>query len=127
MKSLLFFLLISTSSFSSSLDIQKAFAVAIYHEDETGENVQHIKTTKDDYNGTCYTKIAIFGYYNKNTKVEVKIGDSTGIYQSEIPLFNKTTKKLFGHELTFKHQNVTKGYFEVRVNGKLYDSKVFVK
>ena len=29
--------------------------------------------------------------------------------------------------MTFKHYKVTIGYMEVRVNNKLYDSKVFIK
>ena len=29
--------------------------------------------------------------------------------------------------MTFKHYNIDKGYFEVRINNKLYDTKVFVK
>ena len=39
--------------------IYKAFAVAIYDENGKGENVQHIKITQNNYNGICYTKIAI--------------------------------------------------------------------
>ena len=44
--------------------------------------------------------------------------------------------KLFGtsgirgkiaEEITFKHYTVEKGYFEVRINNKLYDTKVFIK
>ena len=34
---------------------------------------------------------------------------------------------IFGYELTFKHLDVQKGYFEVFIDGKLYDTKVFVK
>lgn len=128
MKKLIFIIFFLTSTFiTANSNIQKAIAVAIYHEDETGENVQHKKITTYDYNGTCYTKIAIFGSYDKNTKVEVRVGDSLGIYQSNTPLFNKYTKKIFGYELTFKHQNVSKGYFEVKVDNKLYDSKTFIK
>ncbi|MCT7910894.1 hypothetical protein N5912_03565 [Arcobacter lacus] len=128
MNKLFFFLLFLTISlWAVNLEIQKAFAVGIFHENETGENVQHTTTTTQDYNGTCYTKIVILGDYNKNTNVQVKIGDSIGVYQSYIPIYNKLTKKIFAYELTFKHQNVSKGYFEVKVNNKLYDSKVFVK
>ena len=32
-----------------------------------------------------------------------------------------------GEELTFKHFNVKKGYFEVKIDNKIYDSKVFIK
>ena len=128
MKKAIFILIFFISNiFAIDSDIQKAFAVGIFHENETGENVQHVTSTTQDYNGTCYSKIVILGNYNKNTNVEVKIGDSIGIYQSYIPISNKITKKIFAYELTFKHQNVTQGYFEVKVNNQLHDSKVLVK
>ena len=34
---------------------------------------------------------------------------------------------MYPEEITFKHYTVEKGYFEVRINNKLYDTKVFIK
>jgi hypothetical protein len=34
---------------------------------------------------------------------------------------------LIGEEITFLHNNVTKGLIEVSIDGRIYDSKVFVK
>ena len=41
--------------------------------------------------------------------------------------YRGSQEKIFGYELTFKHLDVQKGYFEVFIDGKLYDTKVFVK
>jgi len=105
--------------------INSAYAIAIFHENEKGENIQHTRKTKDDYNGICYSKIVVFGKVT-NAKTSVKIGNSVGTFIRAIPIYNKYKIKI-AQEQTFKHYNVTKGYIEVRVNKKLYDSKVFVK
>lgn len=120
---LIFFFLFS---FSYSNDIYKAFAVAIYDENNHGENVQHTKITQNNYNGICYTKIAIFGNINNNSRIEVIIGNSIGNFENKIPLTNDKNI-VIGYEYTFKHYTVEKGHIEVKIDNKLYDSKVFVK
>ncbi|MAC83497.1 MAG: hypothetical protein CL624_05120 [Arcobacter sp.] len=108
-----------------STQIKAAHAIGIFHENGKGENIQHVRKTKDDYNGICFSKIVVFGKLN-NIIPKVKIGNSLGKFIKEIPIYNKHKIKI-AKEITFKHYNVTKGYIEVRVDKKLYDSKVFVK
>ena len=108
-----------------SSQIKTAHAIAIFHENGNGENIQHLRKTKDDYNGTCFSKIVVFGRLN-NIMPDVKIGNSKGKFIKSIPIYNKQKIKN-AQEMTFKHYKVTKGYMEVRVNNKLYDSKVFIK
>jgi len=108
-----------------SSQIKTAHAIAIFHENGNGENIQHLRKTKDDYNGTCFSKIVVFGRLN-NIMPDVKIGNSKGNFIKSIPIYNKQKIKI-AQEMTFKHYKVTKGYMEVRVNNKLYDSKVFIK
>lgn len=84
------------------------------------------KITQDDYNGICFSKIVIFGNISNNSKIEVKIGNSLGYIQNQIPIYNKNKIKI-GTEITFIHYNVDKGYFEIKIDNKLYDSKVFIK
>ena len=105
--------------------IKAAYAIGIFHENKKGENVQHVRRTKEDYNNTCYSKIVVFTNLT-NLKTEVKIGNSIGTLINTRGIYNKYKIKI-AQEQTFKHFNVTKGYMEVRVNNKLYDSKVFVK
>ncbi len=101
------------------------YAIAIFDEKGIGENVQHTRKTKNDYNGICYTKIFILGeLFHSNP--EVTIGTSRGHYQSRIPIFNNKKIKI-GEELLYKHYNVKKGYIEVSLYGKIYDTKVYVK
>ena len=119
----LFFLLLS---FSYSNTIYKAFAVAIYDENGKGENIQHAKITQNNYSDICYTKIAIFGNINNNSRIEVIIGNSIGNFENKIPLTNDKNI-VIGYEYTFKHYTVEKGHIEVKIDNKLYDSKVFVK
>ena len=73
--------------------------------------------------------IELKNYYIKElSKINTRLIEyQSAIYPIDISFNNKITKKIFAYELTFKHQNVTQGYFEVKVNNKLYDSKVFVK
>ena len=98
----------------------------IYDENGKGENVQHTKITQNNYNGICYTKIAIFGNINNNSRIEVIIGNSIGNFENKIPLTNDKNI-VIGYEYTFKHYTVEKGHIEVKIDNKLYDSKVFVK
>ncbi len=124
MKKLLILLLLSSlTSFCS--DIQASYAIGIFHENGTGENIQHKKTTDENYDGICFSKIVIFGYQSKNN-INVKIGNSIGHFQNSIPIYNQNKIKI-GEELTFKHFNITNGYFQIFIDNKLYDSKVFVK
>lgn len=125
MKKVLFLLLLFIN-FSFSTEIYKAFAVAIFDENFKGENVQHSKSTQNNYNGICYTKIAIFGTINNNSKIDVTIGNSIGNFENKTPLTNDKNI-VIGYEYTFKHYTVNKGFIEVRIDNKLYDSKVFVK
>ena len=105
--------------------IKTAHAIGIFHKNGTGENIQHLRKTKDDYNGICYSKIVVFGNLH-NIKTSVNIGTSIGTLVKTIPIYNKQKIKI-AEEQTFKHYGVTKGYIQVKVNNKLYDSKVFVK
>lgn len=118
-------LFILTNLNAYSIQIKAAHAIGIFHENGNGENVQHVRETKDDYNGVCFTKIVVFGKLN-NLIPEVKIGSSIGSFVKELPIYNKQKIKI-AKEITFKHYSVTKGYIEVRINKKLYDTKVFVK
>jgi hypothetical protein len=123
-KFILLIFIINLNLFAS--DIQAAYAIGIFHENGMGENIQHKRITEQDYNKTCFSKIVIFGNYSLQSKIEVKVGDSLGYFVSKIPIYNKYKIKI-GDELTFKHNNITKGYFEVRIDGKLYDTKVLIK
>ena len=111
--------------FAFDSKVQASYAIGIFDENGDGENIQHKRVTSNDYNGICYSKIVIFGNFT-NSKVEVKIGNSIGYYENSISVYNNQKIKI-GEELTFKHYNIQKGYFEVRINNKLYDTKVFVK
>jgi len=117
--------LLLTASNAYSTQIKTAHAIGIFHENGNGENIQHLRKTKDDYNGTCFSKIVIFGKLN-NILPEVRIGSSKGSFVRSIAIYNKQKIKI-AQEMTFKHNNVKKGYLEVRIKNKLYDSKVFIK
>lgn len=124
MKKLLF--IFFSFTFLNASDIQKAFLVAVYDKNRVG-NVQHKIKTDFQYRGEVFFKVAIIGNYNKNVNVTTKINNSNGKLINTETLYNNLTKKIFGYELTFKHLDVQKGYFEVFIDGKLYDTKVFVK
>ncbi len=124
-KFILISLLINLNLFALSSDIQKAIATGVFHANGRGEKVQHVTTTEENYDGTCYSKIAVFGKID-NKNIKVRIGDSLGYFQNSIPIYN-IQNILIGYELTFLHYNVTKGLFEVSIDGRIYDSKVFVK
>lgn len=125
-KFILTLFLIISNLFSFDSNIQGSYAIGIFHENGTGENIQHKKITQDDYNGICFSKIVIFGNISNNSKIEVKIENSLGYIQNQIPIYNKNKIKI-GTEITFIHYNVDKGYFEIKIDNKLYDSKVFIK
>lgn len=127
MKLVLITLCLLTTLFSKNLDIKQAFLVALLTEDGKQENVQHKIKTQNDYNGNLFSKVAIIGKYDKNMKILAKIGNSTGKLIDSQPLYNTLTKIIYGYELTFKHQDVTNGYFELIINDNLYDTKVFVQ
>lgn len=124
-KYLLYLFIFASNLFSYNSNIQNSYAIGIFDEEGKGENIQHKIKTLEDYNGICFSKIVVFGILSNN-KIEVKIGDSIGHLENSIPVYNKQKIKI-GEELTFKHYNVSKGYFEIRIDEKLYDSKVFVK
>ena len=124
MKKLLF--IFFSFTFLNASDIQKAFLVAVYDKNRV-ENVQLQIKTDFQYRGEVFFKVAIIGNYNKNVNVTTKINNSNGKLINTETLYNNLTKKIFGYELTFKHLDVQKGYFEVFIDGKLYDTKVFVK
>lgn len=126
MKKFIFILLIYTLNlFALSNDVQQAYAIGVFHSNGEGENVQHKRITTADYNGDCFSKIAVLGRID-NKDIQVRIGDSVGYFINAIPIFNIQNIKI-GTEITFQHYNVTKGYFEVKVDGRILDSKVFVK
>ncbi|QDF28025.1 hypothetical protein [Halarcobacter anaerophilus] len=116
--------LLYTQLFAFSSDVKQAFAVAINDEKGKGENIQHIKKTKNDYNGTCFTKIYVRGDFF-NQKPRVFIGNSLGHYESSKPVFNK--KILIGKILIFKHYGVEQGVLKVYFGKKLFDARVYVK
>ncbi|PRM90020.1 hypothetical protein CJ671_04685 [Aliarcobacter cryaerophilus] len=126
MKKLLFIFFSFSFIFLNASDIQKAFLVAVYDENRV-ENVQHKIKTDFQYRGEVFFKVAIIGNYNKNVNVITKINNSNGKLINTQELYNNLTKKIYGYELTFRHLDVEKGYFEVFIDGKLYDTKVFVK
>jgi hypothetical protein len=126
MKKLIFILLfITLNLFALSNEVKEAFAIGVFHSNGEGENVQHKKITNGDYNGDCFSKIAVLGKID-NKDIQVRIGDSVGYFVNSIPIFNFQNIKI-GTEITFQHYNVSKGYFEVKIDGRILDSKVFVK
>lgn len=125
MKKFILILLILNLNLAYSSSIQASYAIGVFHENGNGENIQHKKITDQDYNGTCFSKIVVFGE-TRNKNIEVKIGNSLGYLENSLPIYNNQ-KIYIGEELTFKHYNISKGYFEVKIDNKLYDTKVFVK
>lgn len=126
MKKFILLLIIFISPlFSYNTKVTGAYAIGIFDAGGNGENIQHVKRTKADYNGTCFTKVFIVGKSFK-TKPIVKIGNSIGHFQSSKPIFSKLKIKI-GEVLIFKHNRVTKGLIQVIFKNKLYDSKVYVQ
>ena len=123
---LISFFIISTLAANSSNNISKAFAFAIFDENGQSENIQNISTTKYDYEGISYTKIVVFGKMLHNRKIDVLIGNSIGTFVDEKPIVD-IRKIVIAYEYTFKHYSVTSGLLQVKIDNKLYDSRVFVK
>ncbi len=125
----IFFLKVVLSIFftlyANSTNIRQARAIGIFDENGNGENIQHVRKTKNDYNGTCFTKVSVFGNFYHTTP-EVYIGNSKGYLQKEESIFNKNKIKI-GTTILYKHYNVTNGYIKVSIDNKIYDFKVFVK
>ena len=120
-------LLIISPLFSYSTSVTAIYAIGIFNSAGNGENVQHVRRTKANYNGTCYTKVFVVGNAF-NTKPEVKIGNSIGTYQSTKPIYSETTNKIkIGEVMVFKHLNVSKGLIKIFFKNRLFDSKVYVK
>ena len=111
--------------FAYNSKIEAAYAIGIFDEKGDGENIQHKRITNKDYNNICYSRIVVFGNI-PHARVQVKIGNSLGHFEKSIFVYNKHKIKI-AEEITFKHYTVEKGYFEVRINNKLYDTKVFIK
>ena len=106
-----------TNSNAYSTKIITAHAIGIFHENGNGENVQHLRKTKDDYNGICFSKIVVFGNLS-NIKAKVKIGNSIGSFVKTISIYNKQKIKI-AQEMTYKHYNVTKGYTDYGLFAKV--------
>lgn len=113
------------TSFAFSTNIKGAYAIGIFDEKGNGENVQNSRITKNDYNGTCYTKVFVIGNSFK-IKPNVTIGNSIGHYQSTKPIYNNSKIKV-GEVMVFKHYNVSKGHIKIEFREKILDTKVFVK
>lgn len=124
-KFILLLTLILTPLFSYNTKVTGAYAIGIFDAAGNGENVQHVRKTKADYGGLCYTKIFVIGNSFK-LKPTVKIGNSIGEYQSSKPIFSKLKIKI-GEVMLFKHRKVTKGHIRVLFRNKLFDAKVYVK
>lgn len=123
-KFILLLILFSSFLFAFNSNIKGAYAVGIFDEKGNGENIQHVRKTKNDYNGICYTKIFVVGNSFKQ-KPKVTIGNSIGHYQSSKPIYNRKIK--IGEVMLFKHFAVSNGNIKVSFKNKLYDAKVFVK
>ena len=114
-----------TSLYSYKTDVKAIFAIGIFNENGSGENIQHLRKTESDYNGTCYTKIFVYGT-SLSIKPEVSIGSSKGYFQKSTSIYDKRKIKI-GEEMLFKHYNVSNGLIKVTFRNKLFDSKVYVK
>lgn len=123
-KTLLFFLILSLNIFADSSNI-KAYAIGIFNEKGNGENIQHLRSSNNDYNGTCFSKIVVFGEVGSKS-LQVKIGNSIGHFIKKIPVYNEKKIKI-AEEMTFKHYNISKGYFQIKIDNKTTDTKVFIK
>ena len=125
-KFILLLIFILSPLFSYNTKVTAAYAIGIFDSSGNGENIQHVRKTKNNYNDTCYTKIFIVGN-PFNAKPKVTIGDSQGVYQSTKPIYSKTRKLKIGEVMIFKHHKVTHGLIKVSFKNKLLDSKVYVK
>lgn len=102
-----------------------AYAVSIYDAQMIEENIQSKRTTKKDYEGICFTKIYVFGKVLHQGNITVKIGNTIG-HKVEEQAIHKN-RLIIGKSILFKHYGVSKGYLQVFLNGKLKDSKTFIR
>ncbi len=124
-KYILAILFFTTSILSYSSEIKNAYAIGIFDENGNGENIQHTRKTKNDYNGICYTKIFVLAN-SFQTNPKVSIGNSTGHFEKTESIYNNKNIKI-GEVLTFKHFGVSKGYIKISLYNRVFDWKVFVK
>jgi len=124
-KIILLSIFLLTTLFAYKNQVQAIYAVGVFDSKGRGENIQHLKKTKADYNGLCYTKIFVYGTSLK-IKPTVKIGNSIGHFQSSLPIYDKRKIKI-GEEMLYKHYNVSKGLIKINYRNRLFDSKVYVK
>jgi len=117
-------ILLSNFLFAYNSNVKQAVAIGIFDSNGNGENIQHLRKTKNDYEGTCYTKVFVEGNFFRN-KPKVSIGNSIGHYESSKSIYKN--KKKIGEVLLFKHHNVSKGYIKVSFDKKIFDTKVYVK
>jgi hypothetical protein len=124
-KIFILFIIAFTSVYAYKSNIKGIYAVGIFDAQGRGENIQHKRKTKNDYNGICYTKIFLYGNAF-NVKPEVSIGNSIGHYVNAKPIYDKRNIKI-GEELTYKHLNVQNGLLKVTLRNRIFDSKVYVE
>lgn len=101
-----------------------AYAVSVYDEHMTEENIQGKQKTSNDYSGIVYTKIYAFGTFLEEN-VYVRIGNSRGSEIKRVPIVKNHIQ--IGYELIYKHTTVQNGYLEVYIGKKLYDRSLYVK
>jgi len=126
MKIIIFYLcliLFQINSFSDERIIARA--IGIFDEKGNGENIQHVRKTKKNYNGICYTKIFVTNI-SKHLRPKVTINNSIGHFQSSKPIFNSEKIKI-AEVILYKHYNITSGLIKVFVKNKLYDARVYIK
>lgn len=117
--------ILSSSLFAYSQNIKQARAIGIFDKNGNGENIQRVRKTKNDYNGTCYVKIFVEGtIFNKKPKVS--LGKTIGHFQNTKSIYNNKKIKI-GEVFTYKFYNVTSGYIDIKIENRFYDRKVFVK
>jgi len=124
-KIFILFIIAFTSVYAYKSNIKGIYAVGIFDAQGRGENIQHVRKTKNNYNGVCYTKIFLYGN-SFNVKPDVSIGNSIGHYVNSKPIYDKRNIKI-GEELTYKHFNVQNGLLKVSLRNRIFDSKVYVK
>jgi len=124
-KIFILFIIAFTSVYAYKSNIKGIYAVGIFDAQGRGENIQHVRKTKNNYNGICYTKIFLYGN-SFNVKPDVSIGNSVGHYVNSKPIYDKRNIKI-GEELTYKHFNVQNGLIKVSLRNRIFDSKVYVK
>lgn len=122
---LLLFSLLTLHSLTYASNIKGAYAIGIFDENGNGENIQHLRETKSDYNNTCYTKVFVIAT-SIRVKPFVKIGDSLGHFEKSRPIFNSKKIKI-GEVLIYKHYAVKSGLIKVYSNNQVFDARVFVK